>query len=558
MKNGNQKLFRNKIRYEFRTYTRIPLVILIILFLTYTTIMLFYQRNHLPGQERQQVITNFYHMKETIESILENLNNSEEIMLFFSGERSREAVFSFYYNAIIQNQIPFELLLYDNDRNLLFSSLSAAQISHLNHAMNNLMLERASEQTLLAFGTTRVLALDSILNTVIFSQAIEHGYAIVYIHPSFMNDLLGYRYSDHMVITDQFGYVISTTSTAFVGPIQRFNPRRLEYTSVNEVRYEIQSTFSGDGQLNVSSIIRELNVFQEFAGTIVFLSLLLVLFFIINRRFSNRLANDAIQSIEQLLDVVDEINEGNLDARVNIDSADEFEVLGDQFNIMLNQINILIENNRRLDELNRNAQIKQLEAQFNPHFLFNTLEVTRYLIMLEPQTAQEMIVSLTSLLRYSIDNTFNEVALVEDLKFIKAYLKIIEKRLQDSFDYKISISDDAKEVLVPKLIIQPIIENSIKYGYQQHTKLVVKIQAYCKDYKLFIEVEDNGSGIKQEIVDKLQKIFLDVNNETNYYGLYSVNQRLNLMYGLESKMDIQSNEEGTKVTIVIPMRKKYV
>ena len=152
--------------------------------------------------------------------------------------------------------------------------------------------------------------------------------------------------------------------------------------------------------------------------------------------------------------------------RVSLDTDEEFARVGSKINHMLDSIQELHRQNTELIQLKQAAEINQLTAQFNPHFLYNTLESLRSGMLLEPQKADRLILSLTRILRYSIDDHKEEVLLSEDLTYLNGYLEILKYRFGERFQYELFLEDECLNCLVPKLLLQPIIENSIKYGFQ--------------------------------------------------------------------------------------------
>src|SRR5690606_20380968 len=162
---------------------------------------------------------------------------------------------------------------------------------------------------------------------------------------------------------------------------------------------------------------------------------------------------------------------GDLKSYVYIHTGDEFEVLANQYNEMLDDLNDLLEKNKELSDIRRVTEIKLLQSQFNPHFLFNVLETLRYTMLTNLDHAQEIIFSQSRLLRYSLNDQNKNVLFAKDLEYTIDYLKLHKFRFKDRLEYEICIPDELKNVYVPKLLLQPIIENSIKYGYKNKMKL---------------------------------------------------------------------------------------
>ncbi len=130
------------------------------------------------------------------------------------------------------------------------------------------------------------------------------------------------------------------------------------------------------------------------------------------------------QSITQFIDSINRVKDGDLKAFVNINTGDEFQLIGDQFNEMLRRLDLLIGKNNELLDRNRIAEMKQLESQFNPHFIFNTLETLKYMITVDQEKAMEMIVKFANLLRYSIDYEMKTIALEKDIMYLNNYLAL--------------------------------------------------------------------------------------------------------------------------------------
>jgi sensor histidine kinase YesM len=238
---------------------------------------------------------------------------------------------------------------------------------------------------------------------------------------------------------------------------------------------------------------------------------------------------------------------------LKIESHDEFEIIAQSFNKMLTDIRELIYKNNEETKRSMLAEIKQLESQLNPHFLFNTLETIRCLAKYSPASVDRIIVNLSSLLRYSINNTIKNVTLGEDIEHTENYLEILKYRFNQNLDYEINIEAQALECIVPKLLIQPIIENAVKHGFECRSHLWVRVKGRFLDDKLIIVIFDDGVGMEEEKVKKITEMLKDDSNDTINIGLYNVNRRIKLMFGKEYGLDIMSEKDaGTTVRICLP------
>jgi sensor histidine kinase YesM len=258
------------------------------------------------------------------------------------------------------------------------------------------------------------------------------------------------------------------------------------------------------------------------------------------------------KSIDELLITVNKIKEGDLNARAELKTNDEFEILANQFNTMVIALNDSMNRNIELNSLKTQAEKKQLIAQFNPHFLFNTLETIRYLILTKPNEASDLILRTTQLLRYSLHQADELVLLKHDLEYTRLYCEIQKTRFAEKFEYTLDIHDEILSQKVPKLLIQPIIENSIIHGFKQRNNLNVSVKGYFEDDRLVIYIIDNGFGIGNDKLKEIKRMITDKNNNSNHQGIYNVYKRLYLVYEDKLEFDIQSNENGTTIKVSFP------
>lgn len=272
-------------------------------------------------------------------------------------------------------------------------------------------------------------------------------------------------------------------------------------------------------------------------------------------RSAGTVAAQKTEILYELIFALDQVEKGDLNVSLDITTGDEFEQMGSSFNMMLGSLRHLIERHSELARENMLATAQTLEAQFNPHFLFNTLESVRYMIKFEPLDAEKMIVSLSKLLRYSIQNGGDKVALKEELKFIDRYLQIMLYRHGERLNYRIETSGCDDSILIPPMILQPVVENSIKYGFDDDRDLLnIIISGRIEDKMLVLAVRDDGAGIEEGLLTVLSSILEQKQNQTEHIGLYNVDRRIKLTYGTKKGVSIQSHTgEGTEVTIEIPI-----
>lgn len=216
-----------------------------------------------------------------------------------------------------------------------------------------------------------------------------------------------------------------------------------------------------------------------------------------------------------------------------------------------------MENNRKMAELVSMAQNKQLESQFNPHFLYNTLENIRYMCKLEPATAERMVFSLSNLLRYSLDGSKAEVTLKEDLEHLESYLTILKRRFGERFRCRIDVEPETMDLRIPKLVLQPMIENAVKYGFGKQLNLTVELKAYIHEGKLIMICRDDGVGIPQCTLSELTALLEQKENPRRHSGLYNIHRRIDILYGRPYGVEIRSAEgHGTTLVVTLPVKRE--
>ena len=274
---------------------------------------------------------------------------------------------------------------------------------------------------------------------------------------------------------------------------------------------------------------------------------------------ANNIAQHSAASVERLRSEIDSVAQKG-DGTILMKTDDEFEDIADHINMMLDGIRELTSLNFELLKLNNAMEMRTLEAKFNPHFLYNTLESIRFAIQLKVPGADNTLLNLTKLLRYSVGNCNSEVSLSEDLSHILSYLDIIKFRFGERFTYHIDIDPSCMSHRVPKLLLQPVIENSVKYGFQSRKSIAIAVRGVMEPNDvLALTVTDDGGGILLERLTQLRGLLhtpAHLREGAAYSELQSTARRLYLQYGGSSRIEINSTHgEGTEVTLYVEGRR---
>jgi nitrogen fixation/metabolism regulation signal transduction histidine kinase len=220
--------------------------------------------------------------------------------------------------------------------------------------------------------------------------------------------------------------------------------------------------------------------------------------------------------------------------------------------------------NLEMAGLLRNAELAALQARINPHFLFNTLNAgVQLAVVEEADRTRTFLERLTRLMRYSFRDLEAPVALHEEIDCLQAYLYLMSIRFPDVFQFSVSVETDAADAAMPKMIIQPIVENAVQHGLQDRTSgALLTVRAFRVDGDVRIVVEDNGHGIARERVDEIFQAARDGRDLKSSggggLGLVNVICRLRLFSGRNDVLSVESlDPSGTRVTISIPYREEY-
>ena len=222
---------------------------------------------------------------------------------------------------------------------------------------------------------------------------------------------------------------------------------------------------------------------------------------------------------------------------------------------MMIQLQQLLQHNNELMERKRIMEVKQLEEQFNPHFVFNVMETLKYEIVIDPKQASVMVVSFANLMRYSINYGNAKVLLRTDIAYIKDYLMLQKMRYNQRLTYEIKMEDGLLDYEIPKLLIQPIVENCLSHGAENVDRINIVILGRKVNEVIELTIEDNGQGIEKDKLKEIQDMLQNENEMPEHIGLYNVHRAIKLLYGESYGLEISSRYgTGTKVTLKIPIK----
>jgi two-component system sensor histidine kinase YesM len=297
------------------------------------------------------------------------------------------------------------------------------------------------------------------------------------------------------------------------------------------------------------------NYYQYTMFTLLCAAFASFLLIFVNMFLSSRIATP----IKQLEHSVKNIENGDLDeTKITVSGSYEVRHLGKTIRSMVREMKNLMDDIVREQESKRKSELDALQSQINPHFLYNTLDAIVWMIENENyKDAETMVTSLARLFRISLSKGRNIVTVADELKHVQNYLTIEKMRFKNKFNFVIEADPETLTCSTIKLIVQPLVENSIHHGLESMDEDgEIRVKAYIRGRDLFIDVTDNGLGMPKEQADSLLKEgTVTVHGKGSGIGLKNVQERIQLYFGREYGLVILSEpDEGTTVRIHLPVK----
>jgi len=284
-----------------------------------------------------------------------------------------------------------------------------------------------------------------------------------------------------------------------------------------------------------------------------------VFFVAIFAMFTQRSVTASINNpIKRLENLSKRIAEGDFTARVKLPQVSELDGLTDNLNIMAVKIQALIAENVREQQNLQKSEMKALQAQITPHFLYNTFDT---IVWLAEEKKNDQVIDITrafsNFFRISLNKGKDYLTVSEEFEHVKSYLTIQKIRYRDILDYEIEYMPEMANCQILKLVLQPIVENALYHGIKnKRGRGLLSVKGWLENQRLCFSVSDNGIGMTEE---KLANIMEQINGSAdpedlnNVYGLYNVNKRLELYYDVSTKLHITSRyKKGTTVYFSVP------
>lgn len=350
------------------------------------------------------------------------------------------------------------------------------------------------------------------------------------------------------------------------GIVYRVNPKWVKAMEPMSVQiqggsYQIRSELSPYtgwrtvGVFSMDEVMSSVNTIVYILFTCVIISLVLVV--IVSFKFSRTLTNP----IFKLKRLMKQAESGDLTVRFNFQHNDEIGELGQSFNHMIARIDQLIQMVYVEQENKRTAEMKSLQEQIKPHFLYNTLDTISWMARdYDAEDIVRLVDALTNMFRIGLSHGKDIITVKEEITHVSNYLYIQKIRYKDKLNYVIHVDESLYAVEVPKLILQPLVENAIYHGVKaKRGGGTITITGVPEGENLVFTVQDNGAGMPQEKVEELNRRMSErsVLDEKKSFGLFYIRERIQLCYGKGYGVHVESTlGEGTRVTITLPLYQK--
>ena len=303
---------------------------------------------------------------------------------------------------------------------------------------------------------------------------------------------------------------------------------------------------------------------QDVERAITVITIILVFILIGAFVISRKIVEGITEPIQKLCEAAEAAGSGDFKIRAEDKGLDEISVLNESFNQMVEEIGQLVED-IHTEELNlRAAELRVLQEQINPHFLYNTLDNIIWLAESnDTEQVVKMVSSLSSFFRTTLSKGKEFITVKEEEQHIRSYLEIQQFRYRDILAYEIAIPEELYQYEVIKLTLQPLVENALYHGVKKKRGVghIYVSAEYCQDVIIF-KVKDDGIGMEEARLAQVRAMLesgqLEKKEDSGGFGLVNVNQRIKLHYGKEYGLKVQSvYGEGTEIWVRIPARARY-
>ena len=504
----------------------------------------------------ESVASTFHEVYNNTSAFLLDAGHTELFLSELRKDQDNLRYLISHYN--VSALVEIQLILTDSKGNVRFTTFSEGEMNLHRQEFNGIAVDNACHLMRAVYTTVyhfRANSSEYVMIHPLYRDGEYQGAAAVYLNENDWTKLFS-QYQYDAILTKSNGDVITCSNSSFLSQknANKYLPAdAAQYVRVNGNRYLRSSRSLENGTVLAYSFIYSPTNYSYLLVGLLLIVLLGLSWAAMFARIMHAMTEQMVKSVDTLVREIRIIRKEDPDHIIEIDTGDEIEEIARQVNKMVRSIQELSQRNIALAEVNNRMEMQNLQAQINPHFIYNTLDNIRYLIPTDPQRAQQLIGRFIGILRYSINNTKHNVTVKDDLKYLQDYLVIQSTRFGANFSYEIDIDDSCMEFIIPKLLLQPLLENSIKYGFQKKPCIHIRVRGRLGEDALYFTVEDNGGGVDETMLEHLRDILRSDEVNIEHNGLQNINRRIWLGYGGDSGLTIDSTE-GEGFTVKLKLR----
>lgn len=529
----SKKLYRDIIKKVIGIF-----IILLGLFISISLYIYFYLDNNKNIENARIVSENFNNILKDVDTCMLDRHIED-----LDNEDVEANLINLYYNIKQNTDLDFQMIFFPKQGSNIsfgYSLLDYAYIKTYSKILN---------YDLNSIYTTSLISKGD--GYIVKTKSYNSGDLCLYISASSIEDKLNEYASDYF-ISDRYGKILINNISYIEKNMNSI--RKISNDSLNNKNYSHKSmeVFPFEVHSFKQRIISPTSFWISFILLLLIsFSLIATLIIVVKQA-----VEDSTKSIEMLNKEINLVSRGELEL-INLRTEDEIQDIIDNINELIVSKRILFDNNLKLKYINKYSKFKMLESQFNPHFLYNTLELISITMYIDPDISDKILRNLTEILRYSI-NELSFIRLDEDIEYIYKFLEIQKVKFEDKLSYELNIDQESAKVLVPKLFLQPLIENSIKYARKNISEIFVKIDISTDNNIFTCQIFDNGNSLLKSDLKILNKnIIKDASEDylsMEHHGLANSFNRLKLLYKENIDMQFVEVDYGVLLSIKIDLR----
>lgn len=359
------------------------------------------------------------------------------------------------------------------------------------------------------------------------------------------------------LILDRNGRIVTSRDYESVGRVfdgdgADLGTNGIDDSDAREIRIMYQGAFSKCSlymDIQKSEVLKDLQQIKTFLGAIF------LLFLGVGAVLATSMTRAIYRPIKNMTDTVEQVGQGDLSLRVDVSTEDEIGTLCREFNRMLDNLEALIVRVVEEERLKKDAELEALQYQITPHFMYNTLNSIKYAALIKgDKELGGLIGDFVELLQASINKKGTFISVADELHILKNYIHLQEFRYEGSFEVEYDIGEEAYGCYIPRLILQPLVENALLHGIDMkggNGRLTIR--GRVEDSRLTLSVIDNGRGMTREQITVLLSSKAKKTNGLSAIGVPNIKERLALYYEDKGGITYESDENGTTATIYLPV-----